>query len=77
MDQKVIPDGTKSEKPGLSRFGRKRLDRSDPHSWADQLEDWFARMTWHIGMVYLLAGIGVVHFVWDVLGYLDKVATGG
>ena len=74
MDQKVLTGESVSE--DRSVFGRKRLPRRDPHLWADKLEDWFARLTQHVALLYFLAGIGVVHFAWDVLGWLDAVATG-
>jgi len=38
----------------VSIFGRRRLPRGDPHQWADRLEDWFARLTWHVRFLYFL-----------------------
>jgi hypothetical protein len=71
MNQKVLPGSEKS-----SVFGRKRLPRHDPHLWADRLEDWFARLTWHVGMLYILVGSSLARTVWDILGWLDAWITG-
>lgn len=74
MDQKVLTGESVNE--DRSVFGRRRLPRRDPHLWADRLEDWFARLTWHVGLLYILASIGVAHAAWDLLGWLDGVVTG-
>lgn len=73
MDQKVIEGETK---PKLSRFGRKRLDRSDPHSWADQLEDWFARLNGQVRMVYFMAWLGVFHAILSFIHWLRDPFSG-
>lgn len=70
MNQRRIAS---DKQTGTSAFGRKRLDRSDPHGWADQLEDWFARIVNHVLILYVLAFIGVAHTAWALLGWLDDV----
>ena len=71
MDQKVLTGEAES-----SVFGRKRLPRHDPHLWADRLEDWFARLTKHVAILYLLVGISLMKTAWDLLGWLDALVTG-
>lgn len=36
------------------RVQRKRLPRDDANDWADIMEDWFARLTWHVRFQYAL-----------------------
>lgn len=53
-----------------------RLPRNDPHQWADIIEASMHFTGMHIVILYLLAGIGVAHFAWDLIGWLDGIVTG-
>lgn len=50
-----------------SIFGRRRLPRDEPHLWADRIEDWFARLTFHVWAHYLLIVLLIGYVIFDVI----------
>lgn len=56
------------QKPRMKRF-----PRDNPHEWADLMEAYADRMAKHVVVLYLLAGIGVAHWIWEILGWLDGI----
>lgn len=51
----------------MSVFGRKRLPRGEPHLWADRIEDWFARLTLHVYIHYVLIIILIGYVIFDLI----------
>ena len=72
MDQKV---SDKPQGPETSVFARRRLPRFDPHLWADKIEDWFARLTWHVGALWIAVGLMAIYIAFDagLMSWLDAI----